>query len=145
MAYSMISIAMVGVQIDPTKLPKRKVKAYEHDYPESFQFCPQTARQLWNEVDQSLEEISTLHGLETVWTHKPEDGGICILGRKIAETDVGTSEGSAQQTAMNSTYYETIMKDVRKRLVAMGILPARGVFGKEDGLVGFWVLSQHRY
>ena len=62
MGVSWVAKAIIGVPLFEEKLYKKsiKVKAFDHDRPESMSFCPDTGKQLWKELEQTIPEFNDI-------------------------------------------------------------------------------------
>jgi len=91
MGYDAYSFAVVGLAITANKLyTKKKVKAFEHNHPESMSFCPNTGKPLWGSVfvflDGTEPEFEDFQEL-TVTLKSSEESiadptTICFVGHK---------------------------------------------------------------
>ncbi len=59
MGVSYNATAVLGIKIDRYRLhEKRTVKAYDHNYPESMKFDPQTGNKLWVQQESLISAIN---------------------------------------------------------------------------------------
>ena len=84
MGYDASSYAVVGIVIPANKLVStEKVKAFNHDYPETISFCPKTGKKLW------YDNFVFING-EDYCEHKLENLDVIISnsGSEPNESDV---------------------------------------------------------
>jgi hypothetical protein len=90
------AVALIGVRVDLDNLmPKKKVKAFPHDYPEETMFCPKTGRKLWDvervPVDGYDEGKDLFHGFRvhagTNWSDGTHEMFIAFESVRVKDDD----------------------------------------------------------
>ena len=63
MSVSYTAKAIIGIPVDSGifYLPPKTVKAFEHDYPPTMKFDPQSGRKLWEEEEECRPEYDERH------------------------------------------------------------------------------------
>lgn len=82
------SYAVIGVEIDQKKLYQKPInkKAFEHDYPKTMKFCPNTGNKLWEEVEEPIPEWDDEDELGEYKVYFSTDDTRCFIGVIVCES-----------------------------------------------------------
>ena len=89
---SYYSYAVIGIKVDRDKLYQKSkiVKAFDHNHPETMNFCPDTGKPLWEKVEEPVlagwDEDGDEFGPYTMITGT--EGTPRIVGIVVAEAEV---------------------------------------------------------
>ena len=100
MGVSYYANTVIGVEIDPEKLySMKKVKAFEHDYDESWKHDPKTGKPLW------VVKPVPAPGVEVrnqSYVFNLDDGDVYIAGYKVVAGPSNSAFIAAYHTATSS-------------------------------------------
>jgi hypothetical protein len=122
------AIAVIGIEIDEKKIPvtKHKEKTFNHNYPETVKYCPDTGKPLWKkwttpnftfDPDQESDETKLIK-LMDIEVFKGTDDKPVILGYGTNDTD---SNGGNDYSFVNMPDINLIKTSLKNALEPYGM------------------------
>lgn len=130
------SIAIVGIRLDYDSLyTVTKVRTFEHNYPQSSNYCYVTGKKLWTDLRKPVvgyDEVNQkLSGFKVEFSSDRGDAFICIAVATTTEYYKGGKGNSMSQAILNASL------DQQKQKLKEALLPL-GLWNEEE--FGLWAV-----